>query len=270
MERRELNGKPFDGLDFSVFSRMTYGHYTFMQVRDGKVRGLGLHLERLARGTMELLGCALDQDTVRAFVRRAVDGVESASVRINVFPSDMGWYADPHQPESLPVKPDVLVTVGAPWSRPSGPLRVRTACHERFLPGVKHGGIALALMKHAREARQDGWDDVLYVDREGRIEEGGVWNIGFLEGDAVIWPSAPALPGVAMLLIQRGLAGSGIRSELRDVKKEDITRFRGAFLTNTVAIARAISRIDEVSFAVDEAMIATLRACHEGNPGEVI
>src|ERR1700723_2119708 len=38
-----------------------YGHFTAMQVRGGRVRGLDLHLERLSRANAELFGAGLGQ-----------------------------------------------------------------------------------------------------------------------------------------------------------------------------------------------------------------
>ncbi|WIX75724.1 hypothetical protein QRX50_30085 [Amycolatopsis carbonis] len=39
-----------------------YSHFTAMQVRDGRVRGLDLHLTRLASSTRLLFGSELDLD----------------------------------------------------------------------------------------------------------------------------------------------------------------------------------------------------------------
>ena len=63
-----------------------YGHFTTMRVEDGTVRGLGLHLARLARDCRTLFDAGLDLERVRAQVRRAVRGTQGAVVvRVTVF-----------------------------------------------------------------------------------------------------------------------------------------------------------------------------------------
>jgi branched-subunit amino acid aminotransferase/4-amino-4-deoxychorismate lyase len=61
-----------------------YGHFTAMQVRDARVRGLDLHLDRLAEANREVFDADLDRDRVRAHVRHALGGRADASVRVVV------------------------------------------------------------------------------------------------------------------------------------------------------------------------------------------
>jgi branched-subunit amino acid aminotransferase/4-amino-4-deoxychorismate lyase len=51
-ENLELNGEPLELSDQGLLRATTYGHFTSMQLRDGRVRGLGLHLERLDRSSL--------------------------------------------------------------------------------------------------------------------------------------------------------------------------------------------------------------------------
>lgn len=51
MNRIELNGAPAGSLDLA--GAFGYGHFTAMQVRDGKVRGLDVHLDRLGHATLD-------------------------------------------------------------------------------------------------------------------------------------------------------------------------------------------------------------------------
>ncbi|WP_394847117.1 aminotransferase class IV [Pendulispora brunnea] len=264
MDRYELNGAPVGVEDLSILGRVPYGHYTAMQVRDAGVRGLGLHLRRLQESTRELLGCEIDPDEVRRHMRHALGTSTEATMRVNVFPRNMDWLAR----RSAPTEVDCLVTVGAP-REPSGTTpRVRTTRFERFLPSVKHIGIGLGVMQHGRRAIAEGWDDVLFLDSEGRIMEGSVWNIGFFDGARIVWPSAPALSGVAMQLVQLGLAKRKIPSETREVHLQDLGSFQCAFLTNTVQIVQPIARIDDTVFTVAPDLMATLTKCHQEHPTE--
>jgi len=266
MDRYELNGAPVGVDDLSIVGRVPYGHYTSMQVRHGGVRGLGLHLRRLQESTRELLGCEIDPDQVRKHMRHALGASTEATMRVNVFPRNMEWLAR----RGAPTEVDYLVTVGAP-REPSGiSPRVCTKRFERFLPSVKHIGIGLGVMQHGRQAIAEGWDDVLFLDAEGRVLEGSVWNIGFFDGRRVVWPNAPALSGIAMQLVQLGLEKKGIVSETRDVRVQDIPSFRCAFLTNTVQIVQPIGAIDAAVFAAAPDLMATLMECHQGHAAERI
>ncbi len=63
----------------------SYGHFTAMQVRNHRVRGLDLHLERLDRANREVFDADLDGDRVRDHVRHALgENTPDASVRVYV------------------------------------------------------------------------------------------------------------------------------------------------------------------------------------------
>jgi hypothetical protein len=53
-----------------------------MQVREGRARGLSLHLARLDAAHRDIYGKPLDGDLVRARIRHALDGRPGASVRV--------------------------------------------------------------------------------------------------------------------------------------------------------------------------------------------
>jgi hypothetical protein len=81
--RIELNGDPL-GPDAFVAGMTSYGHFTAMQVRDGRVRGLAYHLERLATSTRLLFGADLDVDLVRSYVRTRISGfIGSSNERVS-------------------------------------------------------------------------------------------------------------------------------------------------------------------------------------------
>lgn len=264
MERYELNGRPASTEDFAILARVPYGHFTMMQVRDGGVRGLGLHLGRLQESTRELLGCDIDPDEVRAHMRHALGDARAATMRVNVFPHHIDWRARRGTPGDV----DYLVTVGAPREPAGTMLRVGTARFERFLPQLKHLGIGLGVAHFGRQAFASGWDDVLFLDGDGRVLEGSVWNIGFVDGSRIVWPNAPALSGIAMQLVQLGLAKRGIPSEAREVRIDELKSFRAAFLTNTIQIVQLIARIDDVSFPEAPDWQAVLMDCHQSHPTE--
>lgn len=68
----ELNGVPPTVDQITVLALTNYGHFTTMLVDDNRVRGLSLHLDRLARDCRELFDTTLELDRVRDLVRHAL------------------------------------------------------------------------------------------------------------------------------------------------------------------------------------------------------
>ena len=62
-----------------------YGHFTAMQVRDGRTRGLSLHLDRLEAANNELFDAGLDRQRTRDLMRHALGDSGDASLRVYVF-----------------------------------------------------------------------------------------------------------------------------------------------------------------------------------------
>ncbi|WP_436500729.1 aminotransferase class IV [Actinokineospora sp. HUAS TT18] len=240
-----------------------YGHYTAMRVEQGRVRGLARHLERLDRDAWVVFGTGLAEDVVRAEIRRAVDGhAEAVCAKATVFAPGF----DRRAPEA-DVEPRVEVTVSALPGDDGPPLRVRTAGYQRDLPTIKHVG-TFGATYHRRLARKAGFDDVLFVNPDGEVSEGATWNICFLDGDTVVFPSALALPGVAQGLIQHGLTRAGLAYDVRPVSAADLSGFTAAFATNALRPVRPITTVDDVEFKVDADAVARLRRCHDSIPEE--
>lgn len=261
----QLNGKPAAIDDLKALALLNYGHFTSMQVNDGCVRGLDLHLARLQSATRELFASALDTAIVRTWMRRALDGRAGAwSMRISVFSRD---FQRDHP--ARPATPDVLVAVGAPRTVSAAPSRLKTFHHERVLPHVKHVG-TFPLFHYRRLAQLDGFDDALFVDAADVVSEASVWNIGFFDGDGVIWPDAPALAGISMQLLQAGLERRGVSTTSRRITRTDVATFRSAFLTNSSCAVQPIAAIDAVNFTIDHALDRMLEECYATNPWQEI
>jgi branched-subunit amino acid aminotransferase/4-amino-4-deoxychorismate lyase len=168
-----------------------------------------------------------------------------------------------------PARPEVLVSVGPPAPAETAPLRVESVRYERVLSHIKHVG-TFGLFHHQRRARARGFDDALFTDSAGRISEGTIWNIGCYDGRGVVWPNAPALPGITMRLMQAGLARAGVPTESREIRLADLRSFHAAFATNSVSPARPIESIDDVRFPVDPEVTAMLTECYRTNPEEPV
>lgn len=253
----ELDGRPVTLDEMQALALTNYGSFTTLRVEGRRVRGLGLHLERLADDCRALFGVGLDQGYVRGLMRRMAPPEGTATIRVTVFDpaTDLG------RPEHAP-DPHVLVT-----RRPAGPLplpalSVKSARYERDVPGVKNVGLFGALW-HRRAARLDGFDDVLFVDDRGAISEGCTWNIGFYDDGGIVWPAAKALPGVTMRLLQ-----THHPHRTAEVRPADLPAVRAAFATNAAIGVRAVTRIDDTEFPAAHPILDTLREEYAALPGE--
>jgi branched-subunit amino acid aminotransferase/4-amino-4-deoxychorismate lyase len=219
-----------------------------MQVRGGKVRGLALHLDRLDRSSAEMFGAGLDHDRVRDYMAAVVREVPDASVRISVV-RDL----------------DVLIHATDPVDPGTTPPRLRSIEYERDLPHIKHNG-TLGLTLHANDAERAGYDDALFTDRHGFVSEATIWNICFVAGGTVVWPSAPALPGIMMQLVQAGLRRNGIGFEHKPIPLDDVGGYDAAYLTNSIDPALPVRSIDAVTYDDRPDLRDVLLTAYETNP----
>jgi branched-subunit amino acid aminotransferase/4-amino-4-deoxychorismate lyase len=229
-----------------------YGHFTAMQVRGGRTRGLPLHLRRLEAATRELFGVGLDRERVRKLVRQALRGVEDASVRVYVFESDE--------------VPAIMITVKQPGGI-STPQRLQSVRYQRPDAHIKH--LATGQAYYSRLARRNGFDDALLTGGDGVVSETAIANIGFFDGSGVVWPAAPLLHGITMQLLERKLAESGVHSRRVSVRLRDITSFEGAFLSNARGVA-AVSHVDDVSLPMPVEPMKTIADSYAAVPWETI
>jgi branched-chain amino acid aminotransferase len=222
-----LNGVPLDTVDPGLLRAMSYGHFTSMQVRDGRVDGLDLHFDRLDRSSREVFGQPVSADRVRAHLRAALDhaGSGDLSIRVNAFASDKA-------------EPNLLVRVGPPIDpgvRPVSPLAFQ---HERAVPHLKHTG-TFDLVYYGHLAERDGHDDALFHTAVGEISEASIWNICFARGTTIVFPSAPVLPGIRQLTLQRGLD----TYTTTPVQLTDLGTYDAAYLTNSIDPALPVAAI---------------------------
>lgn len=257
----EINGAPATPEELQTLALVNYGHFTSMRVDDHRARGISLHLERLVSDCREMFGTELDSDRVRHFVRNAAAEREgSFVVRVTIFDPNLqlgnpGAAAEPH----------VLVSIrdAGPW--PPSPLRVQSATYVRDLVRIKHVGL-LGQLWHRRAAQRNGFDDAVFVDEASVISEGATWNIGFFDGERVVWPDVPVLPGVTMRLLDDAHGSSATAR----VNLDDVGRMHAAFATNTTVGVRPITAIDNQKFPADHEIFTTLRKEYESIPAERI
>lgn len=249
----ELNGLPIGSGTLQTLALVNYGHFTSMRVEDRAVRGLSLHLDRLARDCKKTFDVEMDRSQVREYIRRvaAATSAEVVNLRVTVF--------DPELEMGSPggeAKPQFLVTCRAASSSTAlPPISVRPARYTRENPSVKHIGLC-GTIGLRRNAQMAGYDDVLFHEADERISEGATWNVGFFDGERVVWPDADVLDGVTMALVRRAHPDFAIEA----VTLGSLGRMRAAFATNVSIGVRPISAIGDVKFDAHHPVLAEIRA----------
>ncbi len=250
----ELNGRAPGPADLYRIATANYGHFTSMQVRDGKVRGMALHLARLDDGNEKFFGRRGDVDDelrLREFIRHALGDVRDASVRVTLVP-------------------EVLVAVSDPVPDEPGPaLRVRTDPYQRPWPEQKHAA-TMGLRYAQRTARDNGFDDALFVGPDGLVREGSVWNVAFWDGTQVVFPEAPVLKGVTMVLLQIAMTMTGVPWTLRPVRRAELPDLLAAAAGNSHCPAQPIASIDDVVFSEQDKLTSALRSAWATVPWDEI
>lgn len=252
-----VNGAPAGVDQLRTPVLLNFGHFTALQVRSERVRGLDWHLERLDSATLELYGVRLPPDRTRAELRDALAAnpegraVTDAGIRINVF-----W------PEGAP-EPAVMVTVSPPGTMPDKPQSLSSVTYQRPAPHLKNVG-GFGQHYHRRRAQAAGYDEALLVDSSRVIAETAICNIGFFSGDDLVWPDAPALHGITMRLLEA--AGPSRRATIR---LADIGSYDAAFVCNSLGIA-PVSRIDKTDLRPDHSALKALMQLYAATPADLL
>ena len=246
----EVNGREADQVAVSLLEHEGWGHFTAMQVRGGRTRGLDLHLSRLEAAHHDIYGRLLGGQEVRARIRHALGGRPDASVRV------YGYWAG------------LIVTVREPQDMPRRPHSMTAVQFQRPLARLKHVG-SWGQGRFRDAALAAGFDEGLLVDETGRISEGTITNVGFWRDDMVIWPEAPKLAGIAMLLLRRQLAAADIGQADEQVRVQDLTGYDGMILCNSRGWA-PVGRVDDLVIPQDEAFTGVIAAAMGSCPWDEI
>jgi branched-subunit amino acid aminotransferase/4-amino-4-deoxychorismate lyase len=255
--RVEVNGRSATIEQIWELDLSNYGHFTAMQVRGRKTLGLDFHLARLDAATHELFGVGLESDRVRGYINHAVaDDTGDASVRVNVFRS------------SATDDVSVMVSVRPPASPPSAAQRLQTVPYQRPLAHIKQAG-GFGQSYYGGLAHGNGFDEALFIGPGGAVSEGSITNIGFIDGDSIVWPDAPALRGVMMQVLQRELSRTRLSWRYEAVHVADLATFAGAFVTNSHGMA-AVASIDSLDLRTDARLMRSVTSALASAPYDVI
>ncbi|MQA26033.1 MAG: aminotransferase [Micromonosporaceae bacterium] len=258
----ELNGVPATIEQVKSLALTNYGHFTSMLVDDSGVRGLSLHMQRLANDCRHLFDAELDPDQVRHYVRLALDGKSQPIVaRVTVYDpaldlSSIGADAQPH----------VLITTRSALQGTPPPLRLQAVSYRREIPAVKHIGL-FGTLKRRRAAHREGFDDVLFLNPDGTISEIATSNIGFVRDGRIVWPRAEWLPGVTMTLINQALDEP---VAIEPLTLADLAGMDAVFATNAATGVRGVASVDSTDWPTDHKALAQLRELYLDIPAEAV
>ncbi|RSM47546.1 aminotransferase [Actinoplanes sp. ATCC 53533] len=256
----ELNGRPVGVEQLQTLALTNFGHFTSFRVDDGGVRGLALHLARLERDCQAVFGVPLDPDRVRRLIRRLVPASGAVTIRVTIF--------DPATDLARPAganSPQILVTRRPAATLPLAPMTVQSVSYVRDAPEIKSVGL-FGTMRQRRIAQLNGYDDALFVDEAGNVSEGGTWNVGFFDGEHVVWPEARCLAGITMRLLQN----SPRKMKTTPVSLGELGSMPAAFATNSAVGVRAITRIDDLTFPAGSELLEALRMAYRGVAPEAV
>jgi branched-subunit amino acid aminotransferase/4-amino-4-deoxychorismate lyase len=236
-----------------------------LQVRDRKIKGLDLHLDRLREASVEFFGRALPDEQVQSYIKTAVDvGPKDQSLTVTVFSRNGEFTAD-----SMDVEPTVLVRAGAPSLGPKGPLRLSAVDHERPLAAIKHVGEA-GKTYYLHQAIRQGFDDAAFVDRHGRFSEATIWNLVFWDNEAVIWPKATMLQGTMMSIVKRQLDRLDIPQRHEAITFERLTQLSGAAVMNSWTPGIPVTAIASDAIGESKPFMHLLHEAYKAEPARCL
>ncbi len=261
-----VDGVPATADQAAALAVLNYGHFSTLAVDAGRVKGLGLHLDRLVRDAQVVFGKALDPGRVRALIRSAAALLDGPMMlRVTVF--DPEPLSD-REPSLLITSRPVPARAHGRSDQPATGPRLRTVDYARDNPRVKHLGF-FGPLHERRRAQQAGFDDALFVAR-GRVCEGPTWNIAVLLDEGLIWPDDDCLPGTTRALVQRALDSAVVPWSVRPIQAAELAGARAAFITSAGVGVQPVTSIDTVPLAGDPQLLDLIRAGYADQPGELI
>lgn len=247
----EIDGQAPNPEQLQAIALATYGHFTAMQVRNFRTRGLDLHLRRLDTASREMFGEPVDGDHIQKLIRHALAGrTPDASVRVLV-----------QRPSG---RSTVTVTVRPPHAGSDAPWRLQSVPYLRSVAHLKHIG-DFGQHYYGDLAARNGYDDALLTGPDGVVAESAIANVGFFDGAAVIWPDAPLLEGITMQLLAR----HGLASRRAHVRLADVGGFQAGFVSNSWGVF-AIRQIDDIKLPARPDLMARLNQTYESAPWDLI
>jgi branched-chain amino acid aminotransferase len=245
-----------DAMHLSALDRgftLADGIFETMLVRHGVIFRLERHLQRLRDGARVLrigLPYTVESELEEAARTAAgASGKEAAAVRLTVSrgpgahglaPRDVATGTVVITADALPAFPAALHEHGL------SALTASARRDERALTsGVKTLAYTEAIASLGR-ARDEGADEVIFLDTEGHVSEASASNIFIVSGAALVTPplSCGVLPGITREAIIELAATLGVQMMERPVSPSELSGADEAFLTSSLRGIAPLVRVD--------------------------
>jgi branched-subunit amino acid aminotransferase/4-amino-4-deoxychorismate lyase len=260
-EQTLLNGKFIPSSEITKLAFSGFAHFTAIQVRNRKIKGLDLHLERLNKASLTLYNRSISDTLIRSYIRSAIKNAPlDHSITITIY-SPKGEFTV----QSMDIEPAVLIRISAPSNGPVGPLRLAAINHERPLAQIKHVG-EIGKTYYLHQAVKQGFDDAIFVNKNGHVSEGSIWNLVFWDCESVIWPKANMLKGTMMGVVQRQLSLLNIPQREETITMSRLSSFQGAAVMNSWTAGVIVTEIESIKFTETKEFIALLHNAYKAEP----
>lgn len=231
------------------------GIFETMRVRNGDIRFLSRHLERLSQGTALLRLPTPDHSAISDALHAVLQAnqIESGSLRLTLTRGTGPRGILPPE-NSTPT----LLIAAFPASAPPTPARLCLSTQ------IRDGRSPLCRIKHLNylpnilarlEARDAEADDALLCAPDGHLAEATSANLLILRNGRLLTPPLQdgALPGIARgLLIESGLCHEA------SLTPHDLHRAEASWLVNSLSL-RPVRSFEGTSFVIHEEWTAKLQ-----------
>lgn len=159
--------------------------------------------------------------------------------------ADVTNYSDFYtEDSSMPSR--LLISSRPAPHRPADGVKLKTVSHQRPLPTLKHGAMTETILLK-RQARKEGFDDILLMYAQGHVCESSTANLFLIRNGQLQTPDPVrdgCLPGITRQLILNGADMQRIPVDFKPVTLNELQSAQGAFLTNATQGLIPVRSID--------------------------
>lgn len=219
------------------------------------IHRLEAHLDRLRHGSSQM-GLKFDwsNNQLKSGLLELLDSIPPNNYYIRPIVYRSGAYLN--FSDDMPVDVTILaVTIARDEATP---LSCHISKYERVSGNAipvtwKICGTYVNSYLSRRAAQNEGFNDAIMLDAEGKITEASAANIFFLQANAVVTPALNAniFPGITRATLLDIAKSINIEVIERDIVPSELTNFDGAFLAATMMELKPIASINNHKYESD-------------------
>jgi D-alanine transaminase len=229
--------------------------YEVWSVFDGRLADLDGHLNRLERSLRELhINMPMPRESLLVVLGEVVrrnrlrEGMVYLQISRGVAPRDHVFPGDD-------VKPAVVITA-KPVDREAATRKAEAGIKAITVPDIRWGRCdikTVGLLPNVlakQQAKEQGAGEVIFVDRDGYVTEGGSTNVYMVGADNVIRTrslTANILAGVTRLNLMPIIDQAGFQVEERPFTVDELKAAREVFITAATSLVLPVIAIDGTS-----------------------